>query len=78
MNLQYDGSLIDLSKRTKNLSVEEDKLIVSAWLNTSNMQLLGMNNKVVHSGKEYCNTWNFMEAIMKSVLNLLLKDVGLI
>ena len=68
MDLQYDGSLIDLlmndtdlynddtiqsnptvlapvqnevvprsrkSQRTKNFSVEEDKLIVSAWLNTS-------------------------------------------
>ena len=37
------------------------------------MQLLGMNNKVVHS-----NTLNFMEAIKMSVLNLLLKVVGLI
>ena len=67
MDLQYDGSLIDLlmndtdlyndtiksnptvlpplqnevvprlrkSQRTKNFSVEENKLIVSAWLNTS-------------------------------------------
>ena len=42
------------------------------------MQLLEMNNKVVHSGKEYRNTYNFIEAIMKSVLNLLLKVVGLI
>ena len=42
------------------------------------MQLLGMNNKVVHSDKESCNTSNFMEAIKKSVLNLLLKVVGLI
>ena len=42
------------------------------------MQLLGMNNKVVHSGNEYCNTSNFMEAIMESVLNLLLKVGGLI
>ena len=41
------------SQMTKNFSVEEDKLIVSVWLK---MQLFGMNNKVVHSGKEYCNT----------------------
>ena len=44
------------SQRTKNFSVEEDKLIMSAWLNTNKEQLLGMNNKVVQSGKEYCNT----------------------
>ena len=47
MDLHYDVSLTDLlqnevvsrlrkSQRTKNFSVEEDKLIVSAWLNTSN------------------------------------------
>ena len=42
------------------------------------MQLPRMNNKVVHYDKESCNTWNFMEAIMKSVLNLLLKVIGLI
>ena len=44
------------SQRTKNFSVEEDKLIVSACLIRAKMQLLGMNNKVVHSDKEYCNT----------------------
>ena len=73
MDLQYDGSLIDLlmndtdlyddtiqsnptvlmpvqnevvsrlrkSQRTKNFSVEEDKLIVSAWLNTSKDAVTG-------------------------------------
>ena len=29
------------SQRTKNFSVEEDKLIVSAWLNTSNDAITG-------------------------------------
>ena len=73
MDLQYDGSLIDLlmndidlyndtiqsnptvlalvqnevvprlrkSQRTKNFSVEEDKLIVSAWLITSKYAITG-------------------------------------
>ena len=73
MDLQYDGSLIDLlmndtdlydntiqsnptvlapvqnedvprlkkSQRTKNFSVEEDKLTVSAWLNTSKDAITG-------------------------------------
>ena len=73
MDLQYDGSLIDLlmndtdlyddtiqsnptvlvpvqnevvprlrkSQRTKNLSVEEDKLIVYVWLNTSKYEITG-------------------------------------
>ena len=44
------------SQRTKNFSVEEDKLIVLRGLIRAKMHLLGMNNKVVHSGKEYCNT----------------------
>ena len=73
MDLQYDGSLIDLlindinlyddtiqsnltvltlvqnevvprlrkSQRTKNFYVEEDKLIMSAWLNTSKYAITG-------------------------------------
>ena len=44
------------SQRTKNFSVKKDKLIVLCGLIRANMQLLIMNNKVVHSGKESCNT----------------------
>ena len=34
------------SQRTKNFSVEEDKLIVSAWLNTSKYAITGNEQQV--------------------------------